>query len=199
MKDNLYEAMEKRRSVYHLGAHAVVDEDKIVSVVTHAVKYCPSAFNSQAGRVVVLFKKNHLRLWEIVKDKLRQIVPADKFAGTEKKIDSFAAGYATILFFEDQAVIGNLEQEFPLYAENFSPWSLQSSGMLQYMVWVSLENEGAGASLQHYNPLIDEDVIQEWNLPKTWKLVSQMPVGSVELPADEKSFEPIEKRVKVFK
>ena len=81
------------------------------------------------------------------------------------------------MFFEDQAVVKNLEEKFPLYADNFSPWSLQSSGMLQYMVWVSLENEGAGASLQHYNPLIDDAVIKEWNLPPTWKLISQMPVG----------------------
>ena len=129
----------------------------------------------------------------------KKIVSADKFAATAAKIDSFAAGYATILFFEDQAVVKNLEEKFPLYADNFSPWSLQSSGMLQYMVWVSLENEGAGASLQHYNPLIDDAVIKEWNLPPTWKLISQMPVGSKELPADEKTFEPIEKRVKVFK
>ncbi len=199
MKDNLYEAMAGRRSIYHLGRHKAVTKEKIISVVEYAVKYCPSAFNSQAGRVVILLGDNHLRLWEIVKEKLQKIVPADKFVATAAKIDSFAAGYATILFFEDQAVVKNLEEKFPLYADNFSPWSLQSSGMLQYMVWVSLENEGAGASLQHYNPLIDDAVIKEWNLPPTWKLISQMPVGSKELPADEKTFEPIEKRVKVFK
>ncbi len=199
MKDNLYEAMAGRRSIYHLGRHNTVTEEKIISVVEYAVKYCPSAFNSQAGRVVILLGDNHLRLWEIVKEKLQKIVSADKFAATAAKIGSFAAGYATILFFEDQAVVKNLEEKFPLYADNFSPWSLQSSGMLQYMVWVSLENEGAGASLQHYNPLIDDAVIKEWNLPPTWKLISQMPVGSKELPADEKTFEPIEKRVKVFK
>ncbi len=199
MKDNLYEAMAQRRSIYHLGRNQTLAEDRIVSVVEYAVKYCPSAFNSQSGRVVILFGNNHLRLWEIVKNKLRLVVPEDKFAATETKIDSFASGYATILFFEDLEVIKNLEQKFPLYADNFLPWSMQSSGMLQYMVWVSLENEGAGASLQHYNPLIDEDVVREWNLPKTWKLISQMPVGSIELLADEKSFDPIEKRVKVFK
>ena len=199
MKDNLYEAMAQRRSIYHLGRNQTLAEDRIVSVVEYAVKYCPSAFNSQSGRVVILFGNNHLRLREIVKNKLRLVVPEDKFAATETKIDSFASGYATILFFEDLEVIKNLEQKFPLYADNFLPWSMQSSGMLQYMVWVSLENEGAGASLQHYNPLIDEDVVREWNLPKTWKLISQMPVGSIELLADEKSFDPIEKRVKVFK
>lgn len=54
-------------------------------------------------------------------------------------------------------------------------------------------NEGAGASLQHYNPLIDDAVAAEWKLPASWKLISQMPVGSREAPAGEKTFEPIEK------
>lgn len=90
--------------------------------------------------MVVLFKKNHQRLWEIVKETLQRIVPADKFAATEEKIASFAKGYATVLFFEDQDVVANLQRNFPLYADNFPLWSLQSSGMLQYMVWAALEN-----------------------------------------------------------
>lgn len=98
MKNNFYEAIENRRSIYGLGNHEAVSEEKIVSLVNHMVKYCPSAFNSQSGRVVVLFKKNHQRLWEIVKETLQKIVPADKFAATEEKIASFAKGYATVLF-----------------------------------------------------------------------------------------------------
>ena len=199
MKDNLYEAMEKRRSIYQLGNREVVSEDKITAIVNHAVKYCPSAFNSQSGRVVVLFKKNHLRLWEIVKECLQKVVPQNHFAATEAKIDGFAQGYATILFFEDQTVIDDLQKKYPLYADNFPKWSLQSNGMLQYMVWTALENEGAGASLQHYNPLIDTAVAEEWKLSEAWRLVCQMPVGSIEALPDEKSFEAIEKRVEVFK
>ena len=199
MKNNFYEAIENRRSIYGLGNHEAVSEEKIVSLVNHMVKYCPSAFNSQSGRVVVLFKKNHQRLWEIVKETLQEIVPADKFAATEEKITSFAKGYATVLFFEDQDVVANLQRNFPLYADSFPLWSLQSSGMLQYMVWAALENEGAGASLQHYNPLIDDAVAAEWKLPASWKLISQMPVGSREAPAGEKTFEPNEKREKDFK
>ncbi len=105
----------------------------------------------------------------------------------------------TILFFEDQSEIEALQDKFPAYAQNFPLWSLQSSGMLQYMVWTALESLGLGCSLQHYNPLIDLDVAKEWGVPTSWKLISQMPVGSVEAAASEKTFESIEKRVKVFK
>jgi len=69
--------------------------------------------------------------------------------------------------------------------------------MLQYIVWTSLEVEGLGVSLQHYNPLIDEDVKKEWDVPENWKLVAQMPFGNVVSKPDEKSFQPLNERVRV--
>ncbi|WP_239326114.1 hypothetical protein [Snodgrassella gandavensis] len=54
---------------------------------------------------------------------LRAIVPADKFAPTEAKINSFAAGIGTIVFNEDQQTIASLQQQFPSYTEQFSIWS----------------------------------------------------------------------------
>jgi predicted oxidoreductase (fatty acid repression mutant protein) len=45
-----------------------------------------------------------------------------------------------------------------------------------------------GASLQHYNPLIDAAVAREWNVPAYWKLRAQMPFGSNENGFGEKPF-----------
>ena len=42
-----------------------------------------------------------------------------------------------------------------------------------------LEDAGMGASLQHYNPLSDDEVRKAWNLPGDWKLVAQMPFLSL--------------------
>ncbi|MNI90586.1 hypothetical protein D3C73_1481250 [compost metagenome] len=71
--------------------------------------------------------------------------------------------------------------------------------MLQFAIWTALEMEGFGASLQHYNPLIDYEVKKEWNIPSTWKLVAQMPFGvPVEEPGS-KEFNNINERVKIFK
>lgn len=198
--DNCFDlAVEKRRSIYGLGKKEVISSDNLVNLVKHKVMHCPSAFNSQSARAVVLLGEEHLKLWGIVYNALREIVPPNKFAATEEKIKSFADGYATILFFEDSSVIIALEKKYSAYAKNFAVWSQQSSGMLQYMVWTAIEAKGAGASLQHYNELIEDKVKEEWNLPQSWKLIAQMPVGSVENSADVKSFENIEKRVKVFK
>ncbi|WP_081622804.1 nitroreductase family protein [Heyndrickxia acidiproducens] len=149
--------------------------------------------------VVILLGENHTKLWNITTEALRKTVPADNFAPTEEKMRAFGSGYGTILFFEDQAVIESLQKQFELYKENFPVWSQQSSGMLQLVVWVSLEQEGYGASLQHYNPLIDDDVKKAWNIPDNWQLIAQMPFGKPEAPAGEKEFKPLDERVNLFK
>ncbi len=104
-----------------------------------------------------------------------------------------------MLYFEEQSIVKNLQERFPLYAHNFPVWSEQSSGMLQYVVWTRLSEVGIGASLQHYNEVVEEAVRQTFEVPESWKLIAQMPFGSIEADADEKQFEPLDKRFKVLK
>ena len=54
---------------------------------------------------------------------------------SREKIDSFKAGAGTILYFYDQQVIEAMQQQFPLYADNFPVWANQASGMLQLSIW----------------------------------------------------------------
>ncbi|MBC8921368.1 nitroreductase family protein, partial [Escherichia coli] len=115
------------------------------------------------------------------------------------KVGSFRAGYGTVLFFEDTAVIEGLQENFALYADNFPVWSEQSSGIAQHSVWVALANAGIGASLQHYNPLIDDAVKAEWNIPASWNLRAQMPFGNIVQEAGEKEFIDDADRFRVFK
>lgn len=199
MKDGFLQLAEKRRSIYALGQEKVLTEDEVISLVQNMVKQCPTAFNSQSGRVVVLFGEQNQRLWNMVKDCLREKVSAEAFAKTEEKINSFAAGFATVLYFIDDEVTKDLQKKYPLYAENFPIWAEQANGMLQYMVWTALAEQNVGASLQHYNPLIDEKLREIWNLPKSWRLRAQMPMGSIETAAGEKTYFPLEKRVLIFK
>ena len=92
-----------------------------------------------------------------------------------------------------------LQNQFPSYADNFPIWSQHTSAMHQLSVWTMLEDAGLGASVQHYNPLIDEEVRRTWNLPETWKLIAQMPFGAPTFEPGEKPFAPIDERMKVFK
>lgn len=199
MTKNFYEAIEGRTSHYAISKEEVVSDDKIKELIEHAVKYTPSAFNSQTARVVLLLDKNHTRLWDITKEALRKIVAEDNFAPTEEKINSFSAGYGTILFFEDYDTVEYLQKEFSTYKDNFPIWSMESSGMHQFNIWTSLELQGYGASLQHYNELIEEEVKREWNIPQGWEMRAQMPFGKPTSQPREKEFNPLEDRVIVYK
>ena len=196
---DFYKAIEDRRSIYGISKETPVSDERIVEVIEHAIKHTPSAFNSQSARVVVLFGENHDKLWDITKETLRKIVPENRFEPTEEKINSFKAGYGTVLFFEDMSIIESLQEQFPLYKDNFPIWSQQASGMNQFTVWTSLQLEGLGATIQHYNPLIDDEVKKEWGIDSKWKLIAQMPFGKPVAEPGEKEFMSIEERVKVFK
>lgn len=135
MSNSFIELIKKRRTIYSLGNNLPVSQDRIAALIKEAVKHSPTAFNSQSSRVVVLFGENHKKLWNIVKDTLRAIVPADAFAATEGKIDNaFLSGAGTVLFFEDQSVVKGLQEQFALYADNFPIWSEQASGIAQFAV-----------------------------------------------------------------
>lgn len=199
MERNFKEALCHRRSCYDLAAESPVSDEAIAEIVRFAVKHVPSAFNSQSTRAVLLLREHHKRLWQIVREVLAALLPPEAYPRTEKKIaHSFASGYGTVLFFEDQSVVDELQLNFPLYADQFPVWSQQTSAMHQLAIWTMLEDAGFGASLQHYNPLIDNRVRTQWSLPDTWKLIAQMPFGKPSAAPQDKEFAPIEERVKIF-
>lgn len=199
MNKNFYDAIKERRSIYSISKESPISDEKIKEIVEYSVKHVPSSFNSQSSRAVVLLGESHDKLWDITMEALRKIVPEENFASTEQKVNSFKAGYGTILYFEDFNVIEALQNQFTLYKDNFPVWAEQTSGMLQFAIWTALSMEGLGATLQHYTELIEEEVKREFNLPSSWKMVAQMPFGKGTAPAGEKEFTSIEERVKVIK
>lgn len=194
----LLKTIEKRRSYYNLAGESSISDAQIQEIIELSLKHAPSAFNSQTSRVVLLKGEEHKALWSIAMETLRKIVPEDAFAATESKINSFAAAYGSVLFFEDQEVVRSLQERFPLYQDRFPIWAEQHSGILQFIIWTALEEAGLGANLQHYNPLIDAEVKEKWDIPASWQLIAQMPFGKIESEPDEKQYEPIETRFRVY-
>lgn len=199
MNKNFYDAIKERRSIYSISKESPISDEKIKEIVEYSVKHVPSSFNSQSSRAVVLLGESHDKLWDITMEALRKIVPEENFASTEQKVNSFKAGYGTVLYFEDFNVIEALQNQFALYKDNFPVWAEQTSGMLQFAIWTALSMEGLGATLQHYTELIEVEVKREFNLPSSWKMVAQMPFGKGTAPAGEKEFTSIEERVQVIK
>ena len=190
--------IKQRRTIYAVGKNVALTPEQIESVIKEAVNHSPSAFNSQTSRIVTLFGESHLQFWNIVRETLRKIVPEAAFEGTNAKINSFAAGYGTVLFYEDQDVVKALQEQFALYADNFPVWSEHSSAIAQFAVWTALSEQNIGASLQHYNPIVDAEIAEIFDIPANWKLRAQLVFGSIEAHAGEKTFMAEADRFKTF-
>ncbi|MDQ9029929.1 nitroreductase family protein [Acinetobacter nosocomialis] len=192
------ELIKNRRSIYSIGNNLNQSNDEIEKLIREAIRHSPSAFNSQSSRAVILFGQSHHKFWDTVLEVLKSIVPAEAVSGTEQKIQSFAAGAGTVLFYEDQNVVKGLQEQFAAYADNFPIWSEHSTAIAQFAVWNILTEQGIGASLQHYNPIIDEKINVLFNIPSEWKLRAQLVFGSIEAKAGEKTFIDDESRFKTF-
>jgi predicted oxidoreductase (fatty acid repression mutant protein) len=199
MANEFLNLIEQRRTIYALARKVEQTPEYLTDLIQNSIRESPSSFNSQSSRAVILFHAEHEKFWNFVKQEL-QSYAADETAAakTASKMDSFAAGMGTVLFFEDMNVVEDLQNRFALYAENFPIWAEHSTAMAQFAVWTALHTEGLGASLQHYNPIVDEQVHGEWNIPQNWKLRAQLVFGSVAGEAKEKTYIDNSERFKVF-
>ena len=91
-----------------------------------------------------------------------------------------------------------MQEQFALYADNFPVWSEHSSAIAQFAVWTALSEHNIGASLQHYNPIVDAEIAEIFDIPANWKLRAQLVFGSIEAPAGEKTFMAEADRFKTF-
>lgn len=199
MTRNFKEAIKNRRTYYTISNSSPISNKEIEQIIEIALANVPSAFNSQTARIVLLLGKNHTKFWDITKEALKKIVPEESFKTTETKInDCFNCGYGTILFYEDEEIVKGLQHAFPAYQNKFPQWSDHTSGMHQFAIWTMLEDAGLGASLQHYNPLIDEAVAKEWHINPEWKLIAQMPFGSPTGKPGDKEIKPFDQRFLIF-
>ena len=74
----------------------------------------------------------------------------------------------------------------PLYAENFPIWSEQGHGIALYATWLALAEKNIGMNVQHYNPLVDAQLADKYDIPANWKLRAQAPFGQIVAPAGDK-------------
>jgi len=196
---DLTEVMEKRRSIRKLSKILDFDDRMLEGILKEAM-LVPSAFNMQSYRIIALKEAGHDRLWSIVEASLLAKLGEERFASTKtpEKISGFRGGNGTLLFFEDLAVVeekGNIAKS---YKDTFPDWSQQGSGIIQYAVWLLLTEHGISASLQHYHKLIEDKVREEWHIPPTWKLISQMPYGKAEETPGIRELIPFEEMVKFY-
>ncbi|KAG8342319.1 putative Nitroreductase family [Trypanosoma vivax] len=190
----------ERRSVYNLSNELPLAEDKVVELIKEAVRECPSAFNSQSSRVVILLGQEHKKLWTTIQQKMEVELDAKTYNILKDKVEhGILTAAGSVLFFEDMDTVHSLQQKFPRYTDALPQWSEHASGMAQFAVWTALAQKGIGASLQHFNSFIDEAATAGWNLPSSWRLCAQMPFGKPLTKPGEKTYIPDEDRFIVLK
>lgn len=90
------ETVAARRTYYALSKSSPISDSKIQEIVKQAILHVPSSFNSQSSRAILLVKGEHDKLWDITKTVLKGIVPEDKWAGTEQRLNGFQGAYGTV-------------------------------------------------------------------------------------------------------
>ena len=191
--------IKQRRSVYDLHKHLPISENKLMRILEDIITESPTAFNMQSSHVIVLMDGQHERLWNIVTKTLKEVVPSDKFEPTQKKMDMFTNAKGTILFFENTQIIEQLKIDYPLYKDQFDNFALRGMGILQGNIWNALAEVEIGASLQHYNPLIDEAVKEEWDIPEYYQLSAQMVFGGIGSIPEPKEKVDVHTRINLYK
>lgn len=189
---SIIESLKKRRTYYNINKNLPISVDEVVKIVQEVTELVPDAFNMKSARIVVAFGEKHDLLWDEIYNAFEGKVPREKIA-------SFKAGAGTVLFFYDENIVKSLQEKFQLYAHNFPVWANQANGMLQLSVWSALRDFEIGASLQHYNPVIDNKVKELFKVPNEYTLLAQMPFGGIVNEPNLKEKEDILKRVNVIK
>ncbi|KRL37476.1 hypothetical protein FD20_GL000352 [Liquorilactobacillus uvarum DSM 19971] len=199
MNDKYIEFLKNRRSIYALGRNVKQPKEEIAELIKKAVRESPTAFNNQTIKAGILFGSASEKVWDIVAKRLKSEVPTEEaYAKTKEKVDSFKAGFGTVLLFTDQSIVDQNKKQFSLYANNFQDWSEQGLGGAQLSIWTALAENKIGASLQHYNPLIDDQIKEAFDVPESWVLRAEMPFGSIEALPGEKQYAVDDQRFKVI-
>jgi predicted oxidoreductase (fatty acid repression mutant protein) len=196
-----FAAIEARRSYYALTPKSTLSDAELEALVKRAVKFTPTSFNMQHTRAVLVTGEMNQKVWDTIKEIKTKDETEDHAKATADKIDGvFKAGYGTVLFFSETAIVDGWGNQMPPYAEAFKVWDGHASGMLHYNVWTALELEGHGANLQHVAegaPAIQEGIKKLLGLPETWHNTALLTFGVPGADPQEKTFAPIEERVKV--
>ena len=197
MSCDILEAFAKRHSCYNINNKITITNQEIENLINKCLDLYPSSFNSQDARVILLMGEHHTYFWELVKKELFRVSQNDRHTQIEEKITKFEKGYGTILFFIEPDSVLSLQNAYPEYSANFPIWARESNAMLQFMIWSSLADKGIGASLQHYNPLIDNIVKQQFQINPNWQFIAQMPFGHVTTEVNPHKIKDISDRLTI--
>lgn len=183
----LKDLLTKRRSHYAIGANTDVTAADVTAALNEVIPQVPSAFNSQATRVVVVSGEKNAQLWDLIKGVQQEVLDEATLNFMTPIMDGAREAVGTILFFEDRDAV---EAGIPANEERRLVYKNHASANAQLTAWLALTELGLGANLQHFNigyeQGFDRAIRELLDVSETWELIAEMPFGSIEAPAAEK-------------
>ena len=136
--------LTKRRSQYAIGANTDVTAADVTAALNEVIPQVPSAFNSQATRVVVVSGENNVKLWELIKNVQKDVLDEATLNYMTPIMDGARDAVGTILFFEDRDAV---ESGIPANEERRLIYKNHASANAQLTTWLTLTELGLGANL----------------------------------------------------
>jgi uncharacterized protein len=91
------DAVESRATIYAITNESTIPDARIQEIVTFAVKNCPSAWNVQSARAVILLKGDHQKLWDIAAEVFSTALPEEVYKShISPRIAGFRGGYGSV-------------------------------------------------------------------------------------------------------
>lgn len=174
-------SLERRQEASKLGREVTPESyARVKAIITETILLCPTSFNTQSTRVVILYGADHLALWSLL---CECGVHSDDEAMHFKHHILPAMG--TAVFFEEGADTDALAKRFPQYADVLPVFEDQTSGMAQFAVSAALAQEGLATAVYHMasssstSPSVEERVRGLLQVPASWRMKAQMAFGTV--------------------
>ncbi|KAJ7134480.1 nitroreductase family protein [Mycena epipterygia] len=106
-------AIAVRRSNYTITPKSSVSDEKLEAIIKSCVLHCPTAFNTQSSRAVLVIGAENTKLWKMISESALKGLEGEQRASMQGRLTAFGGGYGSVMFFEDQAVIDNITAKMP--------------------------------------------------------------------------------------
>jgi predicted oxidoreductase (fatty acid repression mutant protein) len=176
----LADLMARRRSIRQL-RDGSLPRGALARIVA-AARSVPAAYNRPPWHIVVVHERSG-GFWDVVEAAFRDRLGGDRLARYLDRLAGFRGGVGAVLVYEDRTAVEEMRQACGIDHDQARAYSEQGLGMVQLALWLAIVAEGLGASLQHWEALIEDRVAAFLGLPADrFRLAATMPLG---FPAEE--------------
>lgn len=166
--------VERRRSIRKLADGDLPPQ--AVAAITHAIERSPASMGTTPWRIVLLQDRRD-EFWALVEQAFRDNLADEQLDRYLARLDGFRRAGLVALVYEDLAVRETLESK-GVPAEMAVDFNLQGLGIVQHAIWLTATEQGLGASLQHWNAMLEQPLAAFTGLdPVRYRLIAQMPIG----------------------